>query len=101
MSALRIKLWTLYYDSPVERNCADTFSSPDEAANKVLEITEMWNQHLRPGKKPWGVMDFEDKFFIMSPHGRVLLEDLPSYCSEEWLLKNSEPVVKEASANEG
>lgn len=91
---MKNKYWFLTWNSPRAKGKHARFKSADNVANKLLKIVESFNANLHAGEKPYGVMDFESIFKLRHPDGSyVLLEDLPSYVSDDWLAANSEPVI--------
>lgn len=71
--------------------------TPDEVANLLVEIVEKYNKTAdKYGEAHYGVMDFEDEWLVFSPEADshcVKLEDIPSFCSYEWVEKHSIPAI--------
>ena len=87
--------WFLCIETPKKKRIWSTHDTPDEVADTIIEVVNEWNKDT---KKKYGAMDFEDRFFIFMPltsggYARVLIEDLPCYCSSEWIVNNSVPAV--------
>lgn len=70
--------------------------------DKIIELVNAYNEfdsalHPEEHEHPYGAMDFEDKFIILSLYpsaDRISIESLPEYCSSAWVKKNSDPALK-------
>lgn len=92
--------WLLCWVDPFKLEHWDIFPSADALASHLVEITEGYNACLEPGEERFGVMDFTDTTVVVDLSGpaRIALEDVPSYCSDEWLKANSSSLLaKEAT----
>ncbi len=95
-----MKGWLLCWKEPCdclsktdeERKRFTLCKSADEIADKLIEIVGKYNKGLK--RELFGVMDFENEWLVIDPGGfNISLEDVPCYCSDEWVAKNSSPVI--------
>lgn len=95
--------WAICWEDTKKDRHMAFFLTPDAVADKLISICDTYNTSLSGDtQRKYGAMDFEEIIYIFTPDlDRVLIEDLPSYCSQAWFEKNSVPVLlpHEVSSN--
>ena len=96
------KSWVLCWEEPTGQRRWEAFHCADGVGDKIIELVNAYNEfdsalHPEEHEHPYGAMDFEDKFIILSLYpsaDRISIESLPEYCSSAWVKKNSDPALK-------
>lgn len=87
-------MWTLCWTTPDGADRWERLENADQVANQLLAIREELNATaIANGERgDFGVMDLEDNVMVFHPDAEssiVKMEDIPSYCTTEWIEAHS------------